>query len=367
MPKTDISKRYLPEGLHFTIFALAAGTPLPEEIQLLPHGEVQSQKGNFLADDQALAAIFSSFAKKVNDIVIDYEHQTLTGEQAPAAGWIKELINKGADGLWAKVSWTPRAAEYIQNKEYRYLSPVILVRKRDNRAVLIHSAALTNTPAIDGMTPIANKFETEDIETMDFLKKLALKLGLTETATEDEVINAVTAVTAASAPVANKEVLVALSLTDKATLDEVKAAIVTLKAPGSDFKQVLTTLGLPETATVDQAKGTIIALKNPTGYVRAQEFKALKDELDQKKRDDLVDLALKSGKITPAQKKWAEEIALKDPVGFKAFLDTAPQVVPLDKLPSGDPPAKDPLLDEVQISVNKALGISAEDFKKFNR
>jgi phage I-like protein len=366
MPKTGITKRYLPEGLHFTIFALAAGSPLPEEIQLLPHGEVQSQKGNFLADDQAVAAILSAFAKKVNDIVIDYEHQTLTGEQAPAAGWIKELINKGAEGLWAKVEWTPRAQEYIRNKEYRYLSPVVLVRKSDNRAVLIHSAALTNTPAIDGMTPIANKFETEDIETMDFLKKLALKLGLAETATEDEVINAVMALQAAPA-VANKEVLTALSLTDKATLDDVKAAIVALKGPGFDFKQVLSTLGLPETATVDQAKGAIIALKNPSGYVRAEEFKALKDELDQKKRDDLVDLALKSGKITPAQKKWAEEIALKDPAGFKAFLDTAPQVVPLDKINAGDPPARNTVPDEVQVSVNKALGISEEEFKKFNQ
>ena len=40
------------------------------------------------------------------DLVIDYEHQTLfadkNGAPAPAAGWIKQLINKGKDGYGAK-------------------------------------------------------------------------------------------------------------------------------------------------------------------------------------------------------------------------------------------------------------------------
>ena len=43
----------------------------------------------------------------------------------------------------------PRA-QYLENKEYRYLSPVVNVRKADNKAVGLHSLALTNTPAIEG-------------------------------------------------------------------------------------------------------------------------------------------------------------------------------------------------------------------------
>ncbi|MGE5607422.1 MAG: phage protease, partial [Bacteroidota bacterium] len=284
--------------------------------------------------------IIKAFNTKINDLVIDYEHQTLTGEEAPAAGWIKELINKGTEGLWAKVEWTPRGEEYIKNKEYRYLSPVILVNKKDGRAILVHSAALTNTPAIDGMVPIVNSLganapESEESNEMELLKKLAALLGLAETATEEEITAAITKLKDQPPVVANKE--------------------------------VLNLLDLKEGATLDETKGAIIALKNPSGYVKAEEFNALKDKLDLKERDELVNLALTSGKITPAQKPWAEAQALKDPAGFKAFLDAAPRVVPLDKLLVGDPPVKDPVVsDEVQLSVNKQLGISEEDFKKFN-
>ena len=48
-------------------------------------------------------------------------------------------------------------------KEYRYLSPVVLVRKRDQKATAIHSVALTNTPAIDGMFALVNSLDIEDI------------------------------------------------------------------------------------------------------------------------------------------------------------------------------------------------------------
>jgi phage I-like protein len=42
-------------------------------------------------------------------------------------------------------------------REYRYLSPVAVVRKNDRKLVAIHSAALTNKPAIVGMQPIVNR------------------------------------------------------------------------------------------------------------------------------------------------------------------------------------------------------------------
>lgn len=325
---------------HLLLYALSADGTLPNEIQLLPFGQVKTAKGQFLVDEKAINEIIKAFNTKINDLVIDYEHQTLTGEEAPAAGWIKELINKGTEGLWAKVEWTPRGEEYIKNKEYRYLSPVILVNKKDGRAILVHSAALTNTPAIDGMVPIVNSLganapESEESNEMELLKKLAALLGLAETATEEEITAAITKLKDQPPVVANKE--------------------------------VLNLLDLKEGATLDETKGAIIALKNPSGYVKAEEFNALKDKLDLKERDELVNLALTSGKITPAQKPWAEAQALKDPAGFKAFLDAAPRVVPLDKLLVGDPPVKDPVVsDEVQLSVNKQLGISEEDFKKFN-
>lgn len=127
----------------------------PEYIRVLPLGYISSEKGDFLVDSESFRMMKEHMEHRAVDIVIDYEHQTLRDMQAPAGGWIKELVLK-SDGIFAKVEWTKRAKDYLQNREYRYLSPVVMVRKKDHKASQIHSVALTNTPAINGMMPIVN-------------------------------------------------------------------------------------------------------------------------------------------------------------------------------------------------------------------
>jgi len=88
--------------------------------------------------------------------------------------WIKELVLKN-DGIFAKVEWTKKARDYLQNREYRYLSPVVLVRKKDHKASQLHSVALTNTPAINGMMPIVNSVKPPlqaDTQLDDIQKKI---------------------------------------------------------------------------------------------------------------------------------------------------------------------------------------------------
>lgn len=128
---------------------------VPGYIRVLPLGYVTSEKGDFIVDEECFKLMNAHMQRRAIDIVIDYEHQTLEGVQAPASGWIKELSLK-TDGIYAKVEWTAKAKVFLANKEYRYLSPVILVRESDKKAVILHSVALTNTPAISGMTPIVN-------------------------------------------------------------------------------------------------------------------------------------------------------------------------------------------------------------------
>ena len=122
---------------------------------------------------EAAAATIAAFSAHGTDLPVDYEHQTLGGAyssptgQAPAAGWIKALAivtpeeasAGGAEsqpGLWADVQWTPEAAERLRGRQYRYLSPVALVRRSDRRIVGLHSVALTNKPAIVGMRPMVS-------------------------------------------------------------------------------------------------------------------------------------------------------------------------------------------------------------------
>ncbi|MEM5789923.1 MAG: phage protease, partial [Syntrophobacteraceae bacterium] len=109
---------------------------IPTEFQIFPEGQVEI-KGEqpFVVDDTAMNQVITQFQGRGLDMVIDYEHQTEGGEysspdgKAPAAGWIKSLENRGADGLWAKVAWTEAAMEFLRKREYRYFSPVFMVSK----------------------------------------------------------------------------------------------------------------------------------------------------------------------------------------------------------------------------------------------
>ncbi|HOX22118.1 MAG TPA: phage protease, partial [Elusimicrobiales bacterium] len=76
---------------------------VPDEVQLIPAGQHTTDKGTFLLDDQAVEMVMRSAAAQKNDYVVDYEHQTLGESEAPAGGWITQLINKGPLGLWGKV------------------------------------------------------------------------------------------------------------------------------------------------------------------------------------------------------------------------------------------------------------------------
>lgn len=64
---------------------------VPTEIKILPLGRVHSQKGDFNVDDESFELIRKQFKDRKLDLVIDYEHQTLSDVQAPAGGWIKDL------------------------------------------------------------------------------------------------------------------------------------------------------------------------------------------------------------------------------------------------------------------------------------
>lgn len=318
---------------------------VPEFIQVLPFGEVRSEKGDFVVDEESVREILRDWKARQNDMVIDYEHQTLTGQEAPAAGWVKGLEDRGADGIWARVEWTPRAVEYLRNKEYRYLSPVVLVRRSDRRAVRLHSFALTNTPAIDGMVPLVNKSGSAGFQVNkegsgleELLKALRSALNLPDTATQEEI------------------------------LSRVRDANARLESAGKVIaaKEVLELLEVPENADLNTVKAKILALKNPSGYVRIEEFNALKEKLALKERDELVEMALKAGKIAPAQKEWAEQYALKDPAGFRAFIEHAPQVVPVGRdISGGGKDDNKTALDDAAVLVCKQLGISHETYKKY--
>ena len=327
----------------------------PEIISVLPLGHVKSAKGEFDVDGESFAAMKAQIAQRGVDLVVDYEHQTLTGEQAPAAGWVKELFLDDGQ-IKARVEWTDRAKAYLENREYRYLSPVITVRKADNKATGLHSIALTNTPAIEHMEAIVNSLNFEGGQnTMDFMKELAKLLGLGEDATEEQV----------------KEAL-KVCLEENKSLKESAAEAAKQQPPENDKvvanKEVCELLGLKAGAATADVAAAIMALKggNIGGVNLVEQVKSLEAKLADRDAEEAVEMALKAGKITPAQREWAKGYALKNLEDFRGFVEKAPQVVPMGDVGGSEPlTLKRDEVDEATLLVCKQLGISTEDVKQY--
>lgn len=169
--------------------------PIPTRVLLAPWGQVESTNGTFIVDDESARMVIETFTSHQTDLPIDYEHQTLGGPyssptgKAPAAGWIKALEAEAGVGLFASVAWTDAAVEHLAAGQYRYLSPVAVVRKSDRKLVALHSAALTNKPAIAGMQPIVNHAAAGEGTSRDeVLVALRARLALDEACGEDDVL-----------------------------------------------------------------------------------------------------------------------------------------------------------------------------------
>lgn len=138
-----------------------------------------------------------------NSLVIDYHHQSLralrdAGPSAPAAGWIQDMeLRENGASLYGRVDWTDKAEQHIEQREYRYLSPVFRFDKADPVTgepvpLQIHSVGLTNTPFITSMQALnenvlANEHpdgpgesgqSVEGGQNMDLLELLANSLGI---------------------------------------------------------------------------------------------------------------------------------------------------------------------------------------------
>lgn len=334
----------------FVLAILKEMSGTPAEFQVLPAGkiEVHGDEPAYL-DEESAVKIIAAYKSRGNDMVIDYEHQSLADVQSPAAGWIKDLVWKGAEGLWAVVEWTAKAAEYLKNREYRYFSPVMLVGAVDRKVALLVNVALTNNPAMNNLRPIVAK-ATDFIENQKkedtMLEKLKKLLGLAADAGEDKVVEGVTLLVnkcteltgKVTSVIACKEVLDALGAKAEAGKDEIIQIVASLKAPGN----------------------AAVAL--------SQQVASLTSKIAAMEQTDLVALALKEGKTSPDElEKWGRDLALKNPESFKQIVLSRPMgsVIPVTEIVVAK--EQTVVTDDVQRAVNKQMGIDEETFKKYNK
>ena len=165
--------------------ALPGGDEVPDWIELLPAGTIQTldTRGPYRVAD-AKAVITNSF-KGRDKLVLDENHATdlaaPRGESAPARGWIVELQEREG-AIWGRVEWTGQGRQIMADKQYNGVSPAI-IHGKDKVIVAIARASLTNNPNLIGLTSL----HSEGIEDMDWKKKLCELLGLASDADDASI------------------------------------------------------------------------------------------------------------------------------------------------------------------------------------
>lgn len=163
------------------LYALKSIDGAPGEFQLFPYGQIDIEgEPPAVLDEQGMVSIIADFERRANDMVIDYEHQTLTGDQAPAAGWVKRFINRGKDGLWVAVEWTQQAKKYLEEREYRYFSPVFWVADKGRKILKVENVALTNYPGINNLKPIMARMSLDEAREARKARSKKYKIGIKE-------------------------------------------------------------------------------------------------------------------------------------------------------------------------------------------
>lgn len=341
----------------------------PEWVQLIPAGpHVEGRDGRSWVFDEASASlVLNAFTSRGMPVPIDWEHASERlapkGQEAPAAGWIDRLELRGDRTMWGHVEWTQRAANQVASREYRYLSPAFWFDPKTMRIKALDSVGLTNNPNLRliALNEQARNLEDEDMD----LKALCTLLGLAETATVEQIVQAVTGLKADLDKATNKPqpaalpkaLCTALGINDNATAEQAaakvgelaKAAVVDMSrfAPRADLEIALN--------RASDAEGK---LKKIEVAAREAEIVAA------------VDAAQAAGKFAPASREFYLAMCRKEGglEEFKAFAASAPQVIAEPELP-GKPKAGEggKALNAMEAEIAAAFGNTPEDLAKYGK
>jgi phage I-like protein len=325
-------------------FAVTMSADENAGVQIFPAGNFTARDGRpteiacWVIDKDIAQRLLSLLRDRQTDMVFDYEHQTIFSEQngqpAPAAGWAKcDAFEWRNDGLYAtKIEWTDKAKEFIKSGEYRYISPVFSYDRKTGEVLALHHVALTNFPAIDGMDALtaiaAARFNPKNDKELDVNKQqLIALLQLKAEATDKDIENSIAA----------------LKSGHKDLTEEVAA----LKTKGTDLSQFV------PINVVNELKIEIAALKaNNT-----------KNEVKQ-----LVQNGLDTGRLLPAQEKWARDMGMQNIAHLKTFLAETPALAALkgQQTPTLAAPAPQTIADlsPTEVALCKAMGVNPHDYLK---
>lgn len=197
--KAHIAEMKKDLGINKAVGDLAAGETVPG-VQLCPFGEYQGQQRLQVCDRQAFEQVIADWREGgAKEILMDFEHKSEVGKidsDTRAAAWIANLAIDDERGLVGDLKFTDEGADAVANRRLRFLSPVWPLDE-EGRPTHLKSVALTNTPNIP-VAPVLNKAQpgevnVEDTKENENMDKIKEALGLAPEASEEDVLNAVTA------------------------------------------------------------------------------------------------------------------------------------------------------------------------------
>jgi phage I-like protein len=298
---------------HSLTIELDASKAPPSEFRIFPQGMIETTKGIFRFDAEAARSVMAAVTDWGNDYCLDYDHSMMSffsmdpSESVKAAGWFKPELRNGE--LWAsQVSWTPKAASMLSQREVRYTSPTFCADEDGTISELVN-VALTNLPATKKQTPLmASKKADEPKKENKAMKKLSLivlgALGLSADSDDTTVISAI---------------------------NQLKERARNAGDAGKDLADAHKRLNeLTGKASFSESLGVVLSWKESAPQI--EKLTARISELEQTGRagevERMVEAGIKDGKIAPAQKDYWLTNGKKDPEMLKGFLSTAGTVVP---------------------------------------
>lgn len=306
------------------------GAGVPEWAEVLPPGPIVVGRDGRRWTYEAAHVLRSTLAHSQGaELPFDYLHSTELqapkGEEAPAAGWALEYRVSERGAIEARVDWTPRAANSISAREYRYISPVFL-HDENGRIERFTSFGLTNKPNLV-VKALNSETNPPEKHPMELAEAIRAALGLPATATEQDAVAAINALKEA------KEV--ALNSEQPPSLDRY--------VPRADYNGLLQRAQNAEQQLQDRDKQALTV--------------AINAEIEQ---------ALKAGKITPATRAY--HVAQCQQEGglerFREFVKAAPSVTD-PVVPTEQPAATSTAINSEQQTAARMFGMTDADYLKF--
>lgn len=122
-------------------------------------------------DEESLKKLADKLNASGREILVDRDHASSKkglNRDTSAQGWASEFEVREGQGLFGKVKWSDLGKKLVENRVFRWLSPVFKLGS-DKKPIDMNAIALTNTPSQMLLKPVLN--QAADAETVEEVEK----------------------------------------------------------------------------------------------------------------------------------------------------------------------------------------------------